>query len=93
MGGAALVGAIGIVGIAAVQGLGNIEFPGKGFTVSSQIECCAKLENKLLLLEKDVKDEEEDQTKLESNQRTLCNLVSNRGKPHILKSIKAILII
>ena len=81
VGGAALVGAIGIVGIAAVQGLGNLELPGKGFTVSTQIECCAKLENKLLLLEKDVKDEEEDQTKLESNQRTLCNMVSNQEKP------------
>ena len=81
VGGAALVGAIGIVGIAAVQGLGNIELPGKNFKVSTQIECCAKLENKLLLLEKDIEDEEEDQTTLESNLRTLCTLVSIQIKP------------
>ena len=86
-----MVGAIGIVGIAAVQGLGNIELPGKGFTVSTQIECCAQLENKLLLLEKDVKDEEEDQKQLESNQRTLCNLVSNQEKPW-LRNNKGIII-
>ena len=40
-------------------------------------DCCKDLEYKLRELQKDFKDEKEDQDQLENRQTSLCNLVSH----------------
>ena len=75
VGGAALLGAIGIVGIASLQGLSS--FHEKVDTHTKKNDCCEDLEHMLKELRDDFEDEEKDQDRLESQQRGLCNLVRN----------------
>ena len=72
VGGAAFLGAIGMVTIGAIHGLNNFKEPKDDLSV---ITCCDQLENKLNEIEKDFDKEEKDQDRLEAKQRSLCNLV------------------
>ena len=75
VGGAALLGAIGIVGIASMQGYRSVD--GKSDFYWKKDDCCKELEHKLRELQKDFKDEKEAQDQLENRQTSLCNLVSH----------------
>ena len=72
VGGAALLGALGIVGIASLQGLRQFN---EKLDKHEKDECCKHLEQKLTELRNDFEDEENEQDRIESRQRGLCNLV------------------
>ena len=75
VGGAALLGAIGIVGIASMQGARG--FDDRIDFFMKKENCCKDLEHKLRELQKDFIDEQDDIDILENRQRGLCNLVSD----------------
>ena len=85
VGGASLLGAIGLVGIASLLGLKT--FDEKFNKQIKKDDCCEGVENMLHKLRNNFEDEQEDQDRLESKQRDLCNLVSYqnswRGKKAI----------
>ena len=70
-----MLGALGIVGIASLQGLR--QFDEKLDKPEKKGECCKHLELKLINLRNDFEDEENKQNRIESRQRGLCYLVSD----------------
>ena len=72
VGGAALLGAIGLVSIGAIQGINNFNAQKPNLNKSN---CCDDIEKKVHKLQDDFDDEKEDQDRLEMKQHGLCRLV------------------
>ena len=72
VGGTALLGAMGICGVATLQGLKSIK--GQRSNIQTRV-CCNRLEDILDNLKHDVKEIEDDQDKLKSKVNSLCNQV------------------
>ena len=72
VGGTALLGAMGICGIATLQGLKS--FKGQRSKIETRV-CCNRLEDLLDNLKDDVKEVEDHQDKLKRKVNSLCNQV------------------
>ena len=73
VGGAALLSAIGIVGIASLQGL---KVSDEKFNKQMRTaDCCKRIQNTLQKLQNTIKDVQENQERLASKQQDLMNLV------------------
>ena len=88
MGGAALLGAIGMVGLAAVQGVSNFKDARDNNIIIRT--CCEELEIQLQELRRQFDEKEEEQDIIGARQRALCNLVciSNIILLSIISSLK-----
>ena len=73
VGGAALLGAIGIVGIASLQGLQKFHEKADKHRMD---DCCENLEQVIQRLREEFNDEENEQDRLAHRQQCLCRLVS-----------------
>ena len=72
VGGTALIGAMGVCGVATLEGLKS--FKGQRSNMQTNV-CCNRLEDLLEHLKDDVKEVEDHQDKLKIKVNSLCNQV------------------
>ena len=75
VGGAAVIGAMGIVGIATLQRLNTLRAQKAGIDKNTGT-CCELLEDRIKKLHRDINEHDDDLVTIQLQQQSLCNLVN-----------------